>query len=297
MPVKKKPTAKQLAARKKFVEMVRAKAKAKKIASTHKDTKSHNVNIRVVSGTIGALPFTGLFMGVKISARTYHEGIKIDVGSYSFNYYKGDNTTVLAEDIASVIKKQQKIFSKIVDSDYKKIISKVKAFILSLKSEFPKGISTKKSKKTTISKPAIKTKQNREYYKDSNINKSIRQTGTSDKLRDKSRVAKDPGKRETEWGSVYYERRANRSDKPGSLLGLHKNLPPVYTPTIKLNQSQINDALHQYERWNVLLNDYKNDLKIEKDPTWKKFYANEIKQITAVCKSLKSHINSLKKVK
>lgn len=50
MPVKKKPTAKQLAARKKFVQMVRAKAKAKKIASTHKDTKSHNVNVKVVSG-------------------------------------------------------------------------------------------------------------------------------------------------------------------------------------------------------------------------------------------------------
>lgn len=50
MPVKKKPTAKQLAARKKFVEMVRARAKAKKIASPHKDTKSHNVNVKVVSG-------------------------------------------------------------------------------------------------------------------------------------------------------------------------------------------------------------------------------------------------------
>lgn len=62
MATKKKPSAAQLAARKKFVEMVRAKAKAKKSttkkakpsvkkSSTHKDTKSHNVNIRVVSGT------------------------------------------------------------------------------------------------------------------------------------------------------------------------------------------------------------------------------------------------------
>lgn len=54
MPTKKKPTPAQLAARKKFVEMVRAKAKAKKAttkkASTHKDTKSHNVNVKVVSG-------------------------------------------------------------------------------------------------------------------------------------------------------------------------------------------------------------------------------------------------------
>jgi hypothetical protein len=68
MPVKKKPSPAQLAARAKFVAMVRAKSKAKKSAtkkaapkkaapkkvatkkSTHKDTKSHNVNIRVVSG-------------------------------------------------------------------------------------------------------------------------------------------------------------------------------------------------------------------------------------------------------
>lgn len=65
MATKKKPTAAQLAARAKFVEMVRSKSKAKKSATkkanpkktatkkvaTHKDTKSHNVNIRVVSGT------------------------------------------------------------------------------------------------------------------------------------------------------------------------------------------------------------------------------------------------------
>lgn len=60
MAAKKKPSAAQLAARAKFVAMVRAKSKAKKSAtkksatkkaSTHKDTKSHNVNIRVVSGT------------------------------------------------------------------------------------------------------------------------------------------------------------------------------------------------------------------------------------------------------
>ena len=68
MATKKKPSAAQLAARAKFVAMVRAKSKAKKSATkkatvkkaapkkaakkkaTHKDTKSHNVNIRVMSG-------------------------------------------------------------------------------------------------------------------------------------------------------------------------------------------------------------------------------------------------------
>lgn len=291
MPVKKKPTAKQLAARKKFVQMVRAKAKAKKIASTHKDTKSHNVNIRVVSGSIGALPFTGKFLGVNIKATKEPSGIRLDIGNTRMGINRNTNTFNATSDFINTVEKQSG--RKLSVSEIEKGMKAAKSFIVSLKKEAP-SIS---KKVTTISKSAIKTKQNREYYKDSNLNKSVRQTGTSDKLRDKSRVAKDPGKRETEWGSVYYERRANRSDKPGSLLGMHKNPPPVYTTTIKLNQSQINDALHQYERWNVLLNDYKNDLKIEKDPTWKKFYSNEIKQITAVCKSLKSHINSLKKVK
>jgi hypothetical protein len=76
MPVKKKPSPAQLAARAKFVAMVRAKAAAKKKAApkvgavkkkaapkkvtakkvvakkmdNHKDNKSHNVNIRVISG-------------------------------------------------------------------------------------------------------------------------------------------------------------------------------------------------------------------------------------------------------
>jgi len=76
MPTKKKPSPAQLAARAKFVAMVRAKSKAKKSptkkaapkktaikkkavakkkvtakkTSTHKDTKSHNVRINVVSG-------------------------------------------------------------------------------------------------------------------------------------------------------------------------------------------------------------------------------------------------------
>lgn len=74
MPTKKKPSPAQLAARAKFVAMVRAKSKAKKSAtkkatvkkaapkkaakkkvatkksSLHKDTKSHNVRINVVSG-------------------------------------------------------------------------------------------------------------------------------------------------------------------------------------------------------------------------------------------------------
>lgn len=50
MPVKKKPTAKQLAARKKFVEMVRARAKAKKSSKrqTGTTTKSKDKKIQAL---------------------------------------------------------------------------------------------------------------------------------------------------------------------------------------------------------------------------------------------------------
>lgn len=53
-----------------------------------------------------------------------------------------------------------------------------------------------------------------------------RQTGTSDKARDKARKAKPPGKRKagkTAQRKYYYEYRKNRTDKPGKLTGTHKD--------------------------------------------------------------------------
>jgi len=53
-----------------------------------------------------------------------------------------------------------------------------------------------------------------------------RQTGTSDKERDKARKAKPPGKRKagkTAQRKYYYEYRKNRTDKPGKLTGTHKD--------------------------------------------------------------------------
>lgn len=49
---------------------------------------------------------------------------------------------------------------------------------------------------------------------------STRQTGGSNLKRDKQRRAKPPGKRVSQTGSVYYERRKNRSDRPKSLTGV-----------------------------------------------------------------------------
>jgi len=46
-----------------------------------------------------------------------------------------------------------------------------------------------------------------------------RQTGATNKRVDVKRKAKAPGKRTSASGKTYYERRKNRTDKPGSMLG------------------------------------------------------------------------------
>lgn len=60
---------------------------------------------------------------------------------------------------------------------------------------------------------------------------STRQTGSSNKKRDRIKKAKPPGKRIVKHpggkNTVYYERRKNRSDKPGQLTGMPSNMYAV----------------------------------------------------------------------
>jgi hypothetical protein len=51
------------------------------------------------------------------------------------------------------------------------------------------------------------------------VRQSTRQTGTSKLKRDLNKRALAPGRRISKAGNVYYERRKNRSDKPGQLAG------------------------------------------------------------------------------
>jgi hypothetical protein len=51
------------------------------------------------------------------------------------------------------------------------------------------------------------------------VRQSTRQTGTSKLKRDLNKPALAPGRRVSKAGNVYYERRKNRSDKPGQLAG------------------------------------------------------------------------------
>lgn len=50
--------------------------------------------------------------------------------------------------------------------------------------------------------------------------KKAYQTGSSNKVADRKIKAKSPGKRKSATGRKYFERRANRSDMPGTLTGV-----------------------------------------------------------------------------
>jgi len=63
---------------------------------------------------------------------------------------------------------------------------------------------------------------------------SDRQTGKSNSAKDLSRTAKAPGKRTSAKGKTYYERRANRSDKPGSLMGSSASQNIRTLPTVRV---------------------------------------------------------------
>jgi hypothetical protein len=74
-----------------------------------------------------------------------------------------------------------------------------------------KAVKTKKpaAKKAAAKKVAAKKTASKAY-----------QTGSSNELYDEMKKSQGPGKRVSATGNVYYERRKNRSDMPGSLTGI-----------------------------------------------------------------------------
>jgi hypothetical protein len=67
-------------------------------------------------------------------------------------------------------------------------------------------------KKTAVKKKAVK-KPTIVYTKN-------KQTGTSNKAKDKAKPSLPPGKRISKSGTAYYEYRKNHTDKPGTMLGI-----------------------------------------------------------------------------
>ena len=97
MPVKFKKGSKEAKA-----HMAKIRAMRGTGAGKHTDTKSHNVNIKVVSGTIGSLPFTGKFLGVNIKATKEPSGVRLDIGKTRMGIDRNSDT-----------------FNKMVEGQYK----------------------------------------------------------------------------------------------------------------------------------------------------------------------------------
>lgn len=149
--------------------------------------------------TIGSLPFTGQYLGVKLLVTKERGGIGIRVGSYPITYRKGDSQKKIAEHMAKALKLQSNYEEHFEGKNYNKIVNQLSKFVSTLKDELP----------NKIVKPVATTK-------------SV-QRGKSNTLRDQMYKAKAPGKRKSKTGKTYYESRKNRSDAPGQLTGTNKS--------------------------------------------------------------------------
>lgn len=112
---------------------------------------------------------------------------------------------------------------------------------------------------------------------------SVKQTGTSNKKRDLERAAKPPGLRKSKSGTIYYERRQNRSDRPGTLLGIG---------AISLNA--IGAELYEMES---KINMLKYRKKEARTLTEKKELQTRISELNAQFKALRAYLNSRAKFK
>lgn len=212
----------------------------------HKDTKSHNVNIRVVSGAkkkVGTLPISFSGKVLDIPFKVFHQyDIYNNVSSIVEDTNNG-STIVIIDGKGSVQTKANAFESYVLNnSGYSKnefgadFSRRIKKFVTQLTDEVKKFNAGKsktikkidlsvKAKKVAMPKKSTKKAVKKKAIpvrRKSATKKAAKQTGTSSKFYDKLYQAKPPGKRKTKWGTTYYESRANRSDK-GVLLGVDTN--------------------------------------------------------------------------
>jgi hypothetical protein len=189
--------------------------KTGKVGENHKDTKSHNVNIRVVSGF--PIDFRGTFGKLKFKiVKQFDIYGKINAILEDINNGKnivvidGDkNSTQLSEQFFKYILKTDSGFND-NDEDKKFVIRRMSPFFTQLNKDVK--AENKKSGKKVTKKPAAR--------KTATTKKVLKQSGGSSKMYDLRFQALPPGKRKSATGRTYYEYRANRSDK-GKLLGFN----------------------------------------------------------------------------
>lgn len=143
-----------------------------------------------------------------------------------------------------------------------------------------KSASKKATKKAAPKKAAPKKAAPKKAAKKAAIKK---QTGTSNRDRDLLRAAKLPGRRKSPSGGFYFETRRNRSDAPGSLLGIG---------SISLNQ--IGAELYEME---AKINMLKFRKKEARTMTEKKELQTRINELNTQFKALRLYLNSRAKFK
>ena len=287
MPTKK-PSAKQLAARAKFVKMVRAKA-AKSKAAKKKGVKKK----------LGALPigFSGSVWGVNFKVINQYN-IYNEVSAIVEDKKNG-NTIVVFDGVSNSKDKADTMvsyFAKntdtyIEDSDKKALKSRMLKFAANMQMEVKNFNAGKK--KTIKKSPLVILKPiapKKPTFKKTTKKKTIKQTGGSNLLYDKRLQALKPGKRISKKGNKYTENRENRSDK-GMLLGLNNNVVGKFF------------ALEEYKKKLAAIKNFENIiLKIKSSlPTVKYKHSKDAlkKELVYVKKMLaeyKTHARELKKL-
>jgi len=287
MPTKK-PSAKQLAARAKFVKMVRAKA-AKSKAAKKKGVKKK----------LGALPigFSGSVWGVNFKVINQYS-IYNDVSAIVEDKKNG-NTIVVFDGVGNSKDKADTMVSYFAkntnttfdDSDKKALKSRMLKFAANMQMEVKNFNAGKK--KTIKKSPLVILKPiapKKPTFKKTTKKKTIKQTGGSNLLYDKRLQALKPGKRISKKGNKYTENRENRSDK-GMLLGLNNNVVGKFF------------ALEEYKKKLAAIKNFENIiLKIKSSlPTVKYKHSKDAlkKELVYVKKMLaeyKTHARELKKL-
>lgn len=216
MPTKK-PSVKQLAARAKFVKMVRSKAAKSKAAKS-----------KGVKKKLGALPigFSGSVWGVNFKVINQYS-IYNDVSAIVEDKKNG-NTIVVFDGVGNSKDKADTMVSYFVkntnttfdDSDKKALKGRMLKFAANMQMEVKnfnagKKKTIKKSPLVILKPIALKKAATKKTIK----KKVYKQTGGSNLLYDKRLQALRPGKRISKKGNKYTENRENRSDK-GKLLGI-----------------------------------------------------------------------------
>ena len=289
MPTKK-PSAKQLAARAKFVKMVRAKA-AKSKAAKKKGVKKK----------LGALPigFSGSVWGVNFKVINQYS-IYNDVSAIVEDKKNG-NTIVVFDGVGNSKDKADTMVSYFAkntnttfdDSDKKALKSRMLKFAANMQMEVKNFNAGKK--KTIKKSPLVILKPiapKKAATKKTIKKKVYKKTGGSNLLYDKRFQALKPGKRISKKGNKYTENRANHSDK-GRLLGLN---------IIKYEEGKF-FALEEYKKKLTAIKNFENIiLKIKSSlPTVKYKHTKDAlkKQLVYVKKMLaeyKTHASELKKL-